>query len=131
MFSIFVPGDETKKLQKRLLSMTLKPLYRSENRILVGLMKDFQELCVLDGLVIEIDLGNGTSVSPPAGGISILKKGSYIPIRQHEKSEYSKIISRKLKKRTLRKIIADLESPPSESIETLVWVPERLSTSST
>lgn len=111
--------------------MVLKPLYRSDNRILVGLMKDFQELCVLDGLVVEVDLSNGTSVSSPAGGISLLKKGSYIPIRQHEKAEYSKIISKKLKKKIIRKIEAELESPPSESISTLVWIPDRLNTSTT
>ena len=94
MFRIFGVGNETKNVLIRLLSMILKPLYRSDNRILVGLMKDFQELCVLDGLVVEVDLSNGTSVSSPAGGISLLKKGSYIPIRQHEKAEYSKIISK-------------------------------------
>ena len=33
--------------------MNLKPLYKAENYILVGLKSDFQELCVLDGLVVE------------------------------------------------------------------------------
>ena len=118
--------NETNRSYQRLISMTIKPLYRSENKLLVGLSKDFPELCVLDGLVVEIDLDNKKIVSSPAGGLQKLKKGSYIPIRQSEKREYCKLLAKRLKKKLIKKIEEDLESPPSDAIKTLVWIPDRL-----
>ena len=107
--------------------MKLKPLYISDGIILVGLLEDFDELCVLDGLVVEIDLNKGKALSDPVSGLSLLKRKSFTPIRQHEKHDYTRMISRKLKRRTLRKIEEDLETPPESAIESLSWIPERLS----
>ena len=108
--------------------MGIKPLYRLESRLLVGLTKDFSELCVLDGLVIEVDLEKKKVVSGPEGGLNKIRSGAYIAIRQKEKKEYCKILERKLRKKALKKIETDLESPTKESIETLVWIPDRLNT---
>ncbi len=106
--------------------MRIKPLYKSDNRLLVGLSKDFSELCVLDGLVVEVDLEKKTIVSGPEGGLNKLRKGSYIPIRQTEKREFIRILEKKLKRKALKRIEEDLESPSLESIGTLVWIPDRL-----
>ena len=106
--------------------MNLKALYKAENIILIGLKSDFQELCVLDGLVIEVDLEKRKIISEPVSGLKKLKTGSYIPIRQYEKKEYSRIIELKLKKKLIRKIEETLIEPPRESIDSLTWIPDRL-----
>lgn len=106
--------------------MTIKPLYRSENRLLVGLSKDFTELCVIDGLVVEIDLDKKKVISSPEGGLQKLRGGTYIPIRQNEKKEYCKILLKRIRRKALKRVEEELESPPQDSIKTLVWIPERL-----
>ncbi|GEM_PF-2345703 len=106
--------------------MNLKPLYRIENRILIGLESDFRELCVLDGLVVELDIEGKKILSGPVSGLSKLKSESFKPIRQHEKKEYARAIERKFKRRLIKKIEEELISPDSESIKTLSWIPDRL-----
>lgn len=106
--------------------MNLKPLYRTDSRILIGLESDFTELCVLDGLVVEIDLEGKKVLGDPVSGLKKLKTGSYTPIRQSEKRDYSRLVERKLKKKLIRKIRETLEVPPKASIESLVWIPDRL-----
>lgn len=106
--------------------MTLKPLYKFGNIVLVGLDKDFHEVCVLDGLVIEIDLEKRQALDSPRGGLNLLKNGSYIPIRKDEKSDYIRMLQKRLKRKQLRKIEEELEYPSKEAIETLQWLPERL-----
>lgn len=109
--------------------MNLKPLYRIENRILIGLESDFQELCVLDGLVIEVDLEGKKKLSGPESGLLKLKSGDYKPIRQHEKKQYARALEKKLKRKLIRKIEEELSYPDRESIATLSWVPDRLDNS--
>jgi len=106
--------------------MGIKPLYKSDNLLLVGLSKDFSELCVLDGLVVEVDLLKKKIISGPEGGLNKLRKGAYTAIRQAEKREFTKILVKNLKKKAIKKIEQDLESPSKASIETLVWIPDRL-----
>lgn len=106
--------------------MNLKPLYRTDSRILIGLESDFKELCVLDGLVIEVDLEGKKKLSGPESGLRKLKSGNYKPIRQHEKKEYVRVIERKLKRKLIKKIEEELISPAQDSIDTLSWIPDRL-----
>lgn len=126
MFTIFDNRNETILLFIRLLVMNLKPLYRTDNSILIGLKSDFTEVCVLDGLVVEIDLEGKKILSGPESGLRKLKSGSYKPIRQHEKKEYARVIEKKLKRRLIRKIEEELIYPARESIDTLTWIPDRL-----
>ena len=110
----------------RLIIVKLKPLYRSENNFLVGLAADFKELCVLDGLVVEVDIDSKKIIGDPVSGFSKLQSGEYTPIRQSEKKEYSKLIERKLKKRLIRKIEEELEAPDDIALNSLIWRPDRL-----
>ena len=106
--------------------MTLKPLYKLGSKVLVGLDKDFYEVCVLDGLVIEVDLDARQPLTSAGSGLYLLKHSSYTPIRKNEKSEYIRLLRKKLKKKQLRKIEEELEFPSREAVESLQWVPERL-----
>jgi hypothetical protein len=106
--------------------MKLKPLYRAENIILIGLKSDFEELCVIDGLVIEVDMVGKTLVGEPISGLQKLKTRDFTPIRQHEKREYTRMIEKKLKKKLIKRIEEKLVEPPQESIRTLSWIPDRL-----
>ena len=106
--------------------MNLKPLYKAENNILIGLKSDFQELCVIDGLVVEVDIEGKKILSEPVSGLHKLKAGNYTPIRQREKKEYARMIERRLKRKLLKKIEEKLAYPAKEAVESLVWVPERL-----
>lgn len=106
--------------------MNLKPLYRNESRILLGLVDDFAELCVLDGLVVEVDVDSKRVLGDPYSGFRKLQSGSYTPIRQHEKKEYCRLVERKLRKKIIRSIEEKLERPPTEAISSLTWVPQRL-----
>ena len=110
----------------RHIGMNLKPLYKSQNNILIGLKSDFRELCVIDGLVVEVDIEGKRILSEPVSGLQKLKAGSYTPIRQQEKKEYARMIERKLKRKTLKKIEEKLVDPPKQSVESLAWIPERL-----
>ena len=107
--------------------MNLKPLYRTDNRILLGLESDFSELCVLDGLVIEVDLEGRKKLSGPESGLKKLKSDDYQPIRQHEKKEYARALEKRLKRKLLKKLEEELSYPDRESIATLSWIPDRLS----
>ena len=106
--------------------MNLKPLSRAENFILIGLKSDFRELCVIDGLVIEVDIAGKKLVGEPISGLKKLKTREFTPIRPHEKREYTRLIEKKLKKKLIKRIEEKLAEPPQESIQTLSWIPDRL-----
>ena len=76
--------------------MNIKPLYKSDSKILIGLEDDFQELSVLDGLVMSIDLHNKKIVHPPWSGQKILMEGDYTPIMTHQKDDYRQKIKKSL-----------------------------------
>ena len=106
--------------------MNIKPLYKSDSKILVGLDDDFKEVCVIDGLVICIDLENKKIVHPPWSGQKILMKGDYRPIMTHQKNIYRQKIRKALKKRIIADIEKQLKHPPLEAVGSLIWKPERL-----
>ncbi|MBN1387234.1 MAG: hypothetical protein JW965_02235 [Bacteroidales bacterium] len=106
--------------------MNIKPLYKSERVILVGLEDDFQEVCVLDGLVMSIDLRDKKIIHPPWSGQKILKEGYYTPIMIHQKNDYRQKIKQSLKRRMINDIEKQLKHPPEEAVNSLIWKPERL-----
>lgn len=105
--------------------MSIKPLYKSSSEILVGLSEDFREVCVIDGLVISIDLEKKRILHKPWSGQKILKEGKYLPIMVNQKNDYRQKIKKSLK----RKMIADIENqlkyPPEEAVNSLIWKPDR------
>ena len=106
--------------------MNIKPLYKSDRKILVGLDDDFSEVCVPDGLVMVIDLEGKKILNSPWSGQKILMTGDFTPIMIHQKSEYRKRIRKALRKRTIADIEKQLKNPDEEAVESLVWKPERL-----
>ncbi len=106
--------------------MNIKPLYKSDSKILVGLEDDFQELCVLDGLVMSIDLQDKKIVHPPWSGQKILMEGDYTPIMIHQKNDYRQKIKKSLKKKMIANIEKQLKYPPEEAVYSLIWKPDRL-----
>ncbi len=105
--------------------MNIKPLYKSDSKILVGLEEDFREVCAMDGLVISIDLENKKIVHPPWSGQKILMEGDYIPIMIDKKNKYRQKIKKALKKRMIADIEKQLKDPPVEAVNSLIWKPER------
>lgn len=106
--------------------MNIKPLYKSEKKIMVGLDDDFREVCVPDGLVIVIELEEKKILRSPWSGQKILMNGDFTPIMKHQKSEYRQKIRRAFRKRIIAEIEKQLKNPPEEAIESLLWKPERL-----
>ncbi|MFO7850970.1 MAG: hypothetical protein ACQERS_14610 [Bacteroidota bacterium] len=106
--------------------MNIKPLYKSDNEILVGLNDDFRELCVLDGIVMSVDLEDKKIVHPPYSGQKLLMEGNYTPIMIDQKDKYRQKIKTSLKKRMIAEIEKQLEHPPQEAVDSLIWKPERL-----
>lgn len=111
--------------------MNIKPLYKSDNVILVGLEDDFSEPCVPDGLVSAIDLGNRKVLHAPWSGQKILREGEFTPILSHQKNEYRQKMKKRLKKRAIADIEKQLKHPTREAVESLIWKPARLLVNST
>jgi len=108
------------------LIMNLIPLYKINNRFLLGLDIDYPEDKVTDGLVIEIDINEKRIVNPPWSGQKKLKFGYYDAIEESERSFYLDIISTTLGKNMIIEIIDNLLYPDKKAIESLVWTPDRL-----
>ncbi|MEA1887992.1 MAG: hypothetical protein U9N72_12365 [Bacteroidota bacterium] len=106
--------------------MNIKPLYKSDNEVLVGLNDDFRELCVLDGLVMSIDLKDKKIVHPPCSGQKLLMEKNYSAIMIDQKEKYRQKIKKSLKKRTIADIENQLINPPQEAVDSLIWKPDRL-----
>ncbi len=106
--------------------MNVKPLYKSDNLVLVGLEDDFREPCVLDGLVSVIDLRERKILQSPWSGQKILREGGFTPILFHQKDEYRKKIKKSLKKRMIADIEKQLKCPSQEAVNSLIWKPSRL-----
>lgn len=106
--------------------MKIKPLYKSDNEILVGLDDDFREVCVPDGLVMSIDLERKKVIRTPWSGQKILMEGNYSPIMLHQKNKYRQKIRKALRKRIIADIEKQLTKPPEEAVHSLIWKPERL-----
>ncbi|HDZ42177.1 MAG TPA: hypothetical protein ENH59_10955 [Bacteroidetes bacterium] len=105
--------------------MNIKPLYKSGNKVLVGLDEDFREVCLMDGLVMIVDLDSKVVIHPPWSGQKILMKGDYVPIMTHQKNKYRQKIRKVLRKRKIAEIEKQLRGPSEEAIDSLIWKPER------
>jgi len=106
--------------------MNIKPLYKSrESILLVGLEDDYRQVCVPDGLVVAIDLKNKKIIQPPWSGQKILRQGDYSPIIPQEKNSYRQKIKKSLKKRKISDIEKQLQHPPEEAVNSLIWKPRR------
>ena len=107
--------------------MKIKPLYKDDNNVLVGLESDFPEVCVIDGLVVEIDLQSKRILNHPWSGQKKLKHRTYSPIRKEEKAEYRKRVERSLKRKGIKQVLEMLMNPTTDQVQSLIWIPDRLS----
>lgn len=105
--------------------MNIKPLYKSDSKVLVGLEEDFPELCVLDGLVMGIDLESKKILHPPWSGQKILMEGEYTPILVQQKNSYRQKIRKAFRKKKIAEIERQLRNPSGEAIDSLIWKAER------
>ncbi len=113
---------------KRSLIEKLVPLYLHGGKILIGLKEDYFEDTVTDGLYIEVDLETQNITGIPWSGQKMMKyNGAYVvAIDKSERGNYLHIIENKLDHTTVRKIVDLLQYPPAESVQSLIWKPERL-----
>jgi hypothetical protein len=106
--------------------MNIIPLYRVSSLILVGLDIDFPTETVEDSLVVKIDIKNKKIEYQPWSGQKMLKFGSYDVIPVSERKSLTDQINAALGKNMIIEIIDMLLHPNEESINSLVWIPERL-----
>ena len=101
------------------------PLYRRENDILIGLSEDYFE-AVEDGLVVMIDLKRKEIIGQPNSGQRIIKHGYWDAIEEVERQQVLEQVFESFGVLRVNEIIDLLLNPPKESIESLLWKPERL-----
>lgn len=106
--------------------MDITPLYRFESRVLVGIEIDYVEPTVEDGLVVEIDLKNKEIEHQPWSGQKKLKFGFYYAIETKDREKVMEEITASLGKNKIIEIIDILLYPNKESVDSLIWLPERL-----
>ena len=106
--------------------MNIIPLYKFSSHILVGLDIDFPTDKVTDSLVVEIDIQEKKIVNQPWSGQKKLKFGEYEVIKAFERTRYIDLITESLGKNMIIEIIDILLYPSDESINSLVWIPDRL-----
>jgi hypothetical protein len=106
------------------ISKILIPLYRRHNDILIGLSEDYPEV-VDDGLVVMINLENKKIIGQPSSGQRIVKHGYWDVIEKDERQQVMKLLDESLEGSVLNEIIDLLINPPKDSIQSLLWKPER------
>jgi hypothetical protein len=106
--------------------MNIIPLYRTSSLILVGLDIDFPTETVQDGLVVKIDIQNKKIEYQPWSGQKMLKFGSYDAVPISEWKSLTDQITEALGKNMIIEIIDMLLYPTQESIDSLIWLPDRL-----
>jgi len=106
--------------------MNIKPLYSSDSKVLVGLEDDFRELCVLDGLVMSIDLERKKIIREPWSGQKLLLEEDYTPILIKQKNTYRQKIRKAFRRKKIAEMEKQLRNPSEEAIKSLIWKPERL-----
>lgn len=106
--------------------MNLIPLYRFESSILVGLDIDHADATVEDCLVVEIDISDKVIKNQPWSGQKKLKFGYYYAIPSADREKVIEEITKALDKNKIIEIIDILLYPTKESVESLIWLPERL-----
>lgn len=106
--------------------MNIIPLYRVSSLILVGLDIDLPTETVQDTLVVEINVSDRKITTQPWSGQKMLKFGSYDAVPVSERETLIDQITEGLGKNMIIEIIDMLLYPTQESINSLVWIPERL-----
>ncbi len=106
--------------------MNIIPLYRFESSILVGLDIDFAEPTVEDGLVVEIDLKEKAIKHQQWSGQKKLKFGYYYTVEVSDREIVLEEILDAVDKNKIIEIIDILLYPNKESVDSLIWLPERL-----
>jgi len=107
------------------ISKEIIPLYRRHNDILIGLTEDYPTV-VDDGLVLMIDLEKKEIIGQPTSGQRIIKHGYWDAIEGNEKQKVLKQIYESFGSLRVNEIIDLLLSPPKDSVQSLLWKPERL-----
>ena len=106
--------------------MEIIPLYRLSANVLVGLESDFAAGKVTDGLVVEIDIKNKVIKNSAWSLQKKLKFGYYETVGLTERKTLSEEIENTFDRTTILKITDLLLNPEDNSVDTLVWLPERL-----
>jgi len=107
--------------------MTITPIFKSGPICLVGLQSDFNSPKLKDGLVVQINLDEIKSIVPPWSFQKIIKFSGYFEsIKESERLELEMQIAKSLGNDLISEIIDLLQFPPDESIDSLIWIPERL-----
>ena len=107
------------------ISKEIIPLYRRHNDILIGLTEDYSTV-VDDGLVVMIDLEKKEIIGQPTSGQRIIKHGYWDAIEVNERQQVLKQVYESFGALRVNEIMDLLLNPPMESIESLLWKPERL-----
>jgi hypothetical protein len=106
--------------------MILTPLYRLDSRILIGLIEDHQTDYVKDSLLVQIVLESKEIHDRAWSGQKLLKFGFYHAIPKADRVKLMQNISDVFGPALISQIENLLLKPNRESIDSLIWVPERL-----
>lgn len=107
------------------ISKEIIPLYRRFNDILIGLTEDYPTV-VEDGLVVMVDLDKKEIIGQPTSGQRIIKHGYWDAIEGNERQLILRQVYDSFGALRVNEIIDLLLSPPKESVQSLLWKPERL-----
>jgi hypothetical protein len=107
------------------ISKELIPLYRRGNDILVGLTEDYPEV-VDDGLALMVNLVKKEIIGQPFSGQRIVKHGYWEAIKEDKRQQVLKQLFESFGSVRVNEIMDLLLNPPKESIQSLLWKPERL-----
>jgi hypothetical protein len=105
------------------ISNEIIPLYRRFNDILIGLIEDYPEEAD-DGLVVMVDLDKKKIIGEQFSYQRIIKQGYWIEV--NERQQVLKQVYESFGALRVNEIIDLLLNPPIESIQSLLWQPERL-----
>ena len=76
--------------------------------------------------MLVLDIENRRIINGPWSGQKILKFGFYSPINEKDEMQISKEIEESFSKEAIFEMLDLLINPSQESIESLVWLPERI-----
>ncbi len=106
--------------------MKIIPLFKFESTYLLGLDIDHPEDPPLDSLVIEIDVSEKSIKNEPWSRQKKLKFGFYYWIEPMDRELIMNEISKSLGKNKMIEIQDKLLYPTKDSIDSLIWKPDRL-----
>lgn len=106
--------------------MNIIPLYTCGSLILVGLDTDFISTPVQDSLVVELDLKSHDIMQPWSCQKKLKFSGYFETVIESERKKLVDQITDTFGNRLIDELIDMLLYPQKESVETLVWLPERL-----